>query len=103
MSAEDDAAASVVDGDTVLPLVGEQRHDQLRPAVRGSAEDRAGAAVGDDCTRPAEQIALWDEALDADVGRDGAERRRVDVWPDGGDGVDVDGAHHGEQFGSTER
>ena len=30
---EDDAAAGVVDGDTVLPLVGEQRHDQLRPAV----------------------------------------------------------------------
>ena len=70
---EDDAAARVVDGDAVLPLVGEQGHDQLRSAVRRGAEHRAGVAVGDDRGGPPEQVGLRDEALDADVGRYSAE------------------------------
>jgi len=48
-----------------------------------------GAAVSDDQGGPSEQVGLRDEALDAHAGRYSAEGGRVDVWPDGRDGIDV--------------
>jgi len=47
--------------------------------MRRCAEHAPGAAVRDDGAGSGEQIGLRDEPFDADVGRYGAEGRRVDA------------------------
>ncbi len=54
-------AASGNDGHGVLPLVGPQRHDGLRSAGCGGAQDGAGSGVGYDTRHVWKQPGLGDE------------------------------------------
>ena len=88
LRAEHRATPGVDDGQPVLPLVGEERDDELRPTVGRGAEHGAGPTVRDHGRHQREQPGLRHEALDAHVGRDRTERRRIDVRADRGDDVD---------------
>ena len=70
--------ARVREGAGVDELVGEERQDHERKARGEGAEDRARAAVADDQRGLRECLVLRHPALDADVGRYGAE---VEVAP----------------------